>query len=130
MKKIKTMEKEQKLITVYFIDAQNMSCKLMEIENNLETFYKLINTDSIQIVARIINGKMTQIICDEEGKLKENQLISASSSDFKETLVGNLIIKSEDRQIPMIVKKYGVLVYDLRKDCKPNDNKKRNKRYN
>ena len=36
------MEKERKLITVYFIDAQNMSCKLMEIENNLETFYKLI----------------------------------------------------------------------------------------
>ena len=130
MKKIKTMEKEQKLITVYFIDAKTMNCKLMEIENNLETFYKLINTDSIEVVARYINGKMTQIICDEEGKLKEHQLISASSSDFKETLVGNLIIKSEDRQIPMIVKKYGVLVYDFRKDCKSNDSKKKTKRYN
>ena len=124
------MEKERKLITVYFIDAKTMNCKLMEIENNLETFYKLINTNAITIVARVINGKMTQIICDEEGKLKEHQLISASSSDFKETLVGNLIIKSEDRQIPMIVKKYGVLVYDLRKDCKSNDSKKRTKRYN
>ena len=47
----------------------------------------------------------------------------------KNILIGNLIIKSEDRQIQMIVKKYGVLVYNLRKDCKPNDNKKRNKRY-
>ena len=124
------MEKERKLITVYFIDAKTMSCKLMEIENNLETFYKLINTDSIEVVARYINGKMTQIICDEEGKLKEHQLISASSSDFRETLVGNLIIKSEDKQIPIIVKKYGVLVYDFRKDCKSNDSKKRTKRYN
>lgn len=124
------MEKERKLITVYFIDAKNMSCKLMEIENNLETFYKLIDTDSITIVARVINGKMTQIICDEEGKLKKHQLISASSSDFRETLVGNLIIKSEDKQIPMIVKKYGVLVYDFRKDYKSNDSKKRTKRYN
>ena len=124
------MEKERKLITVYFIDAKTMNCKLMEIENNLETFYKLICTDSIEVVARYINGKMTQIICDEEGKLKEHQLISASSSDFRETLVGNLIIKSEDRQIPMIVKKYGVLVYDFRKDCKSNDSEKRTKRYN
>ena len=124
------MEKEQKLMTVYFIDAKTMSCKLMEIENNLETFYKLINTDAIQIVARVINGKMTQIICDEKGKLKEHQFISATSSDFKETLVGNLIVKSTDKIIPTIINKYGVLVYDLRKDCKSNDNKKRNKRYN
>ena len=124
------MEKERKLITVYFIDAKTMNCKLMKIENNLETFYKLINTDAIQIVARVINGKMTQITCDEEGKLKKHQLISASSSDFRETLVGNLIIKSEDRQIPMIIKKYGVLVYDLRKDCKSNDNETRTKRHN
>ena len=109
------MEKERKLITVYFIDAQNMSCKLMEIENNLETFYKLINTDAIQIVARKINGKMTQIICDEEGKLKQHQYISAVSEEHNETLVGNLIIKSTDHEIANIIDKYGVLVYSTRR---------------
>lgn len=107
-----------------------MTCDLIEIDDKLETFYDLIHTDSIQVVGRYINGKMTQIICDEEGKLKEHQFISATSSDFKETLVGNLIIKSTDKAIPTIINKYGVLVYDLRKDCKSNDNETRNKRYN
>ena len=128
-----------KKIECYIINAKDMTYKKTTIDDNVLTFYDIINTDSISVLGRYINGKLTQIICDEEGKLKENLSVSASSSDFRETLVGNLIVKSTDNEIANIIDKYGVLVYDLikgvsvydlRKDCKSNDNEKRTKRHN
>ena len=128
-----------KKIDCYIINAKDMVYTKTTIDDNLQTFYDIINTDSISVLGRYINGKLTQIICDEEGKLKEHQLVSASSSDFRETLVGNLIVKSTDNEIANIIDKYGILVYDLikgvsvydsRKDCKSNDNEKRTKKYN
>lgn len=104
-----------KKIDCYIIDAKDMLYTKTTIDDNLETFYDIIKTDSIQIIARKINGKMTQIICDEEGKLKKNQYISAVSEEHNETLVGNLIIKSTDHEIANIIDKYGVLVYSTRR---------------
>ena len=104
-----------KKIDVYIIDAKDMSYKKTKIDDDLQTFYNIINTDSIEIIARKINGKMTQIICDEEGKLKQHQYISGQSKEFNETLVGNLIIKSTDHEIANIIDKYGILVYSTRR---------------
>lgn len=104
-----------KKIDCYIIDAETMVYTKTQIDDNLETFYDIIKTDSIEIIARKINGKMTQIICDEEGKLKQHQYISAISEEHNETLVGNLIIKSTDNEIANIIDKYGVLVYSTRR---------------
>ena len=104
-----------KKIDCYIINAEDMVYTKTTINDNLETFYDIIKTDSIQIIARKINGKMTQIICDEEGKLKKHQYISAVSEEHNETLVGNLIIKSTDHEIANIIDKYGVLVYSTRR---------------
>lgn len=104
-----------KLVDIYFVDSKTMDVKRMKVEDNLDTFYKLINTDSIEVIARNINGNITQIICDEEGKLKRNQYISGMSDDNRETLVGNLVIKSTDPLIPLIIERYGVLVYSFRR---------------
>ena len=104
-----------KKIKVYVINAKNTSYELKEIDEDLQTFYNIINTDSIEICTRRINGKLTQIICDEEGKLKKNQYISALSEENNECLVGNLIIKSTDKEIENIIDKYGVLVYSTRR---------------
>lgn len=104
-----------KKINVYIISAKDMAYVKTTIDDDLQTFYDIINTDSIEILSRKINNKMTQIICDEEGKLKENQYISAMSKEHNETLVGNLIIKSTDEEIEHIIDKYGVLVYSTRR---------------
>ena len=104
-----------KKINCYIINAKDMIYTKTTIDDNLETFYDIIKTDSIQIITRKINGKMTQIICDEEGKLKQHQYISAISEENNETLVGNLIIKSTDHEIANIIDKYGVLVYSTRR---------------
>ena len=104
------------MIDVFIIDAKNNTCKKDRIKDNLKTFYEIIDTDSIEILTRYINGVPTQIICDEEGKLKKTQYISGISTEFNENLVGNLIIKSRDNKIPELVEKYGLLPYSLRGD--------------
>ena len=66
--------------------------KIMNIEDDIDTFYKLINCDSIELPQREINGKYFTIICDEEGRLKDNPIVSACSHKGDPMIVGNLII--------------------------------------
>lgn len=96
---------------VLIVNAKENTIKKADINNNLETFYEIIETDSISIISRNINGKMTQIICDEEGKLKADQYVSAICNN--EFLVGNLIIKSQDKSIIDDFNKYGVIQYEI-----------------
>lgn len=150
---------------VLIVNAKENTIKKADINNSLETFYEIIGTDSVSIIARNINGKMTQIICDEEGKLKADQYVSAISTEINEYiyttdndihvnfnylvyqkrkekpelmgifskyedavkccnnnymtwieevnefLVGNLIIKSQDKSIIDDFNKYGVITY-------------------
>ena len=51
----------------------------------------------------------------EEGKLKQHQYISGLSEEMNESLVGNLIIKSQDKSIIDNFNKYGVLTYSTRR---------------
>lgn len=102
-------------INVYIINAKTMEYSKETIDDDIKTFYDIINTDSVEIIVRCINGKPIQIICDEEGKLKEHQYISGISEEKNECLVGNLIIKSTDKNIANIIDKYGVLVYSTRR---------------
>lgn len=60
--------------------------------NGLHDYYRLIGCDCIDIVNREINGKRFDIICDDEGLLKENVQISAIDIKGYPMLVGNLII--------------------------------------
>lgn len=74
---------------VLIVNAKENTIKKADINNDLETFYEIIGTDSISVIARNINGKMTQIICDEEGKLKADQYVSAVSSEINEYIYTN-----------------------------------------
>lgn len=61
--------------------------------SELEDYYRLIGCDCIDIVARKIGDKYFEIICDDEGLLKENPRISAiDKNKMKPALVGNLLI--------------------------------------
>ena len=62
------------------------------IKNDLETFYKTIECDYIEVARRKIGGKYYDIICDEEALLKSNPLVSAFSLDEEPMLVDSLII--------------------------------------
>lgn len=73
---------------VYLNVKKGEFLKPMNIENDLETFYRLINCRTIDIVTRSVHGKKVSIICDDEGLFEENPQISAVGCG---NLVGNLI---------------------------------------
>lgn len=76
------------------IDVKNdrVSPVVIESENALEQYYKLLDCDLIDITERKIGGKYYDIICDDEGLLKDNAIPSAIDKDQKPMLVGNLLI--------------------------------------
>lgn len=74
------------------VDVKNNKVKTLEIEPKLQNYYDLIGCNLIDIVSRKLGDKYYDIICDDEGLLKENPIISALDSDKHCALVGNLII--------------------------------------
>ena len=81
------------MIQVIYVNVdKGTKPQIKHIEDNIDTFYKLINCDSVEMPQRQINGKYFTIICDEEGALKSNPIVSACSHKGDAMLVGNLII--------------------------------------
>ena len=62
------------------------------IEDDYDMCRKLIKCNNMEMPQRQINGKYFTIICDEEGRLKDNPIISACSHKGEPMIVGNLII--------------------------------------
>lgn len=83
---------------VVYLNVENQQLpKAMDIEDKLDVFYELIGCRCIDIVQRKIGNKYFDVICDDEGALKEDALVSAVDTQFRQMLVGNLIIsKSND----------------------------------
>ena len=84
----------KKLLGV-LVDVENEKVEAMEIEDELDSFYKILNCSTIDIVVRNIGGrhkKAFDIICDDEGLFKEPQKISAIDNLGNVQLVGNIFI--------------------------------------
>ena len=86
-------------ITGYLIDVANEQARPVTVEHSLESFYKLLDCDMIEIAPRRIGfphhnrtTKIYDIICDEEGLLKDSPKISAIDNIGSPMLVGNLLI--------------------------------------
>lgn len=80
---------------IYLNVQENETPKIIEIEDNLNTYYELIKCRSIDIVRRRIAGKLFEIICDDEALLIQNPKISAINDFGQPMLSGNLIIVGE-----------------------------------
>lgn len=65
---------------------------VVEIEAELDKFYAILRCNTIDIVIRKIGGRAFNIVCDDEGLLKDSPIISAVSKLGQPTLVGNLFI--------------------------------------
>lgn len=74
------------------IDTSKEKAEVVTVkEDKLETYYELLKCQYIEIVEREIHGVRFNIICDEEGKFKENKLsgVMKDNSDF---FVGNILL--------------------------------------
>lgn len=82
---------ENKLMSI-FVDVEKETAKRIDIIDDLDTFYELLNCNTIDIVSRRIGSKRFDIICDDEGLLKGAPKISAIDNLGSPQLVGNLLI--------------------------------------
>ena len=67
-----------------------------DVEDRLEVLRSEINCDLIDITSRKINGKYYDIVCDDEGFLKDAPIITAVTQDGRPQLVGGLVIVNYD----------------------------------
>lgn len=83
-------------MTGLLIDVEQSKVQIVTDASSLQDYYKLLNCDLIDIVRRRIGGRHYNIICDEEGLLKDNCTPSAFDSAGYAALVGNLLIMGPD----------------------------------
>ena len=78
------------------VRADGSMPQVKDIENSLSSFYKEIGCSMINIVSLKIGGEYFDIICDEEGLLKEDPVVTAVNGNGEPALVGTLIITRFD----------------------------------
>lgn len=85
-----------KHIKAFYIDPETDTAEPRTVEDSLDTFYQLLHCRVIDIVTRRIGfgrgSRVFDIICDEEGALIEDPLISAIDDYGDAMLVGSLLI--------------------------------------
>ena len=72
-------------------DIQKM-VQVKDVERSLESYYKEIGCDIIDVTSRKIGDQWYDIICDDEGLLKDNPVVTAVDMSGHPALVGGLII--------------------------------------
>lgn len=88
-----------KQITGFLVDTEadhgdlKTVIKAVTIDKTLESYYKTLHCDLIEIPTYKFGGKSYDVICDEEGLIKGGQpVISAIDAAGKPALVGSLLI--------------------------------------
>ena len=86
------------MIKTILIDVKNSKFDVLNIENTLDEFYRLIDCRCINIVRRKIGRKWFDIVCDDEGLFDESPIISAIDNLGQPMFVGNLLIVQMDEE--------------------------------
>ena len=69
---------------------------VIDIQPELDEYYKNLECDLIDIVQRKIGGKWFDVMCDDEGLFNESQKISAITNMGEPIFVGNLMFFRND----------------------------------
>ena len=81
---------------IYLNVNANKAPEKLNIKDDLQSYYNLLECNTIDIIRRKIGKRYFRIIYDDEGLLVENPKISAISNLGEVRLVGNLIICAGD----------------------------------
>lgn len=90
------MNKEKEKIRILYLNVDQYEPHSLNIDDDLHEFYKLIKCDLVEIVNRKIGSRRFSVICDEEGLMKEDIVVSAINKKGEPMFVGNLIIASAE----------------------------------
>lgn len=83
---------KQKRITAVLVDTEKEIFGIVNIPNELDTFYKVLGCRCIDITTRRIGKTVAEIICDDEGLLVEAPKISAINNLGEAQLAGSILI--------------------------------------
>lgn len=78
------------------INKYELGCRVVEFEDTLSELYRLIDCDCIDITERKIGDNYYDIVCDDEGLLKEDIRFTAFDINDEPALAGNLLIMNCD----------------------------------
>lgn len=89
-----------KMIKVMVLDTKAESeldeFTVREIKDDLDTFYDIIGCRCIDIPRRQIGGEYYDIICDDEGLLKDYPQVAIVDKSLQPMIVGTIIITKSD----------------------------------
>lgn len=80
------------MITGVYVNAKDGTAQTRKIEAELQSYYKLLDVTTIDIVSRKIAGKYYDIVCDDEALLKDKPIVTMVSPKMEPMLCGNLFI--------------------------------------
>lgn len=66
--------------------------KVMEVADTLDTWYKLLDCDCIDIVSTTVGDVDVDIVCDDEALLKGNPIFRATNRHREPALFGKLFV--------------------------------------
>ena len=78
------------------LEVHNETVLEINIRPEIDAYYFALRCTSIDIVERKIGGKWFDVMCDDEGLLKEEVKISAINDMGEPMLVGNLMFFHND----------------------------------
>lgn len=86
------MKREQKAILLKVTEKKD--AQVIALPKTLKEIRAVLEVDTIDIVRRKINGKYYHVICDDEGLLKPNPVLSGVGFFGRPEFYGNLFICS------------------------------------
>ena len=87
---------KNKKLTGFLVDVMDELTGPITIDNTLESLYRILHCDLIDITYLTLGNKEFCVIVDDEGLLKSSPKISAVSVSGRPMLVGNLMLVSAD----------------------------------
>lgn len=87
--------KDKPKIKGVLLDIEKNAADVVEFVPTLEEYYRMLHCDCIDIVSRKIgvkDGRVFDIVCDDEGLFREENKISAINDMGEAMLVGSLLL--------------------------------------
>ncbi len=90
-------------ITGLLVDVENKKMNRITIEDDLEVFRRILKCKTIDCPTRRIKGVRVIVLCDDCGRLKEEQIpsmigVSLKKRTLEEIIMGNIFICKADKE--------------------------------
>lgn len=84
----------KRTITGVLIDTEKKTASRVTLNDDLSALYKALNCRLVDFTIRTVAGRTVGIICDDEGLLTDDPIISAFTGTYAPALCGNLFVVS------------------------------------